>query len=439
MSCRCFSRALAVAAVLLVACRADGSADLVAYWPLNETSGTTAYDATGTGHDADAVTNSSPWGINPQPPTPGNAGPFGNGAWQFYGDPTNTSALACSTMTGLVGDQGLDFTLNAWVNPTASAAANWQPRLFQTEQGISFGTEPAANRMYCYVSPGFGTDNNSAPLSPNQWHMATATYNYAPDPNSATGYMGTVSMYMDGALLDSQQNGGWQWDLSWYGGPQVPLMLGGHTRFDGFSFDGLISDMGYWKKTLTDVQVAAMYNTPLLTGLSATGLYGQGVMDQLFDLYDAGTGSVTIGSLTWGNVAGLTGHNPGDAWANNGVYYVELDANGTGVATAKALHPGDANGDGAVDILDLNKLLTNFDKSGMTWSQGDFDGNRVVDILDLNKLLTNFDKTFTSAGIKAVPEPSALLLAFAGLIVLAASARRRWCAITAGRIDSRDS
>ncbi len=46
---------------------------------------------------------------------------------------------------------------------------------------------------------------------------------------------------------------------------------------------------------------------------------------------------------------------------------------------------GDANLDGAVDLLDLDALGSNFNGSG-TWSQGDFDCNGTVDLLDLNIL-----------------------------------------------------
>jgi probable HAF family extracellular repeat protein len=83
--------------------------------------------------------------------------------------------------------------------------------------------------------------------------------------------------------------------------------------------------------------------------------------------------------------------------------------------------PGDANLDRTVDISDLNKVLTNFDKTGMTWDQGDFDGNGAVDIADLNKVLTNFDKTAGTSfgGVKAVPEPGALALLIVGLVALA--------------------
>ena len=78
----------------------------------------------------------------------------------------------------------------------------------------------------------------------------------------------------------------------------------------------------------------------------------------------------------------------------------------------KPAMPGDANLDGTVNINDLSKVLTNYDKTGMTWADGDFNGDGTVNISDLSIVLTNYDKTCggVAAGIRAVPEPSALLL-----------------------------
>jgi probable HAF family extracellular repeat protein len=88
--------------------------------------------------------------------------------------------------------------------------------------------------------------------------------------------------------------------------------------------------------------------------------------------------------------------------------------------------PGDANLDGVVDINDLGKVLTNYDKTGMTWSDGDFDGSGTVDIQDLGKVLTNYDKTASAAvGIRAVPEPGTLALLAAGLALLVCAGRKR--------------
>jgi len=48
---------------------------------------------------------------------------------------------------------------------------------------------------------------------------------------------------------------------------------------------------------------------------------------------------------------------------------------------------GDVNGDGSVDLDDLNLVLSNF---GQTTPQGDADGNGVIDLDDLNLVLSSF-------------------------------------------------
>ena len=90
---------------------------------------------------------------------------------------------------------------------------------------------------------------------------------------------------------------------------------------------------------------------------------------------------------------------------------VGLDGVGFRVAQLPSL-PGDANGDGTVNITDLSILLANFDKTGMTWSQGDFNGDGTVNIADLSHPAGQLrqDRWGVRCGIKAVPEPSTLLL-----------------------------
>jgi hypothetical protein len=94
----------------------------------------------------------------------------------------------------------------------------------------------------------------------------------------------------------------------------------------------------------------------------------------------------------------------------------------------KTVLPGDADFDGTVNINDLSKGLTNYDKTltANWWGSGDFDGNATVDISDLSKLLTDYDKTAgLSVGAKAVPEPATSILLAAGFLGSWARVRRK--------------
>jgi hypothetical protein len=86
---------------------------------------------------------------------------------------------------------------------------------------------------------------------------------------------------------------------------------------------------------------------------------------------------------------------------------------------------GDANRDGSVNGTDLNAVLSNYNQTGMDWSHGDFNSDGTVDGADLNTVLSSYNQSLgVSAAATAVPEPSSLLLAAAGLICLLADAWR---------------
>ena len=82
--------------------------------------------------------------------------------------------------------------------------------------------------------------------------------------------------------------------------------------------------------------------------------------------------------------------------------------------------PGDANGDGTVDLQDFGLLKANFGGPG-GWGDGDFNGDGAVDLQDFGILKSNFG----TAGGGAIPEPITLGIMIIGAGPLLARRRRR--------------
>ena len=114
---------------------------------------------------------------------------------------------------------------------------------------------------------------------------------------------------------------------------------------------------------------------------------------------------------------GLAGGSPGDA-ATYGLAWSA--APGAGLD-----HPGDANLDGEVDVLDLTAVANHFAAGDATWFEGDFNSDGAVDVLDLAAVANHFGWTAgAAAGAAAVPEPASAALLLLGGAALAWRKRR---------------
>ena len=89
--------------------------------------------------------------------------------------------------------------------------------------------------------------------------------------------------------------------------------------------------------------------------------------------------------------------------------------------------PGDANGDGKVDINDLTIVLAHYGQTGENWAEGEFTGDGTVNINDLTIVLAHYNQSqgASAAGMAPVPEPSCLVLLGIGGAGLLACLRRR--------------
>jgi uncharacterized protein (DUF2141 family) len=81
--------------------------------------------------------------------------------------------------------------------------------------------------------------------------------------------------------------------------------------------------------------------------------------------------------------------------------------------------PGDANGDGNVDVSDLGILAANYGlTAGAAWSDGDFNADGAVVVGDLGILAANYGITDEAAAGVETSTASGLGCPLVGLILL---------------------
>ncbi len=94
---------------------------------------------------------------------------------------------------------------------------------------------------------------------------------------------------------------------------------------------------------------------------------------------------------------------------------------------------GDADLNGLVNLVDFNRLASNFNGTNKLWSQGDFTYDGIVNLEDFNRLASNFNLAALTNNptpqdwanlAAAVPEPAAAT-ALAGITSLSCLMRRR--------------
>jgi hypothetical protein len=206
----------------------------VAYWRLNETSGTTAYDYAG----GDDGTNSSTVIQGVPGPTPPLDPGFesDNTCYQFDG--TDTSVQAGSL--GLPGP----LSVSAWVNPSVPPAAgndvgiagelySWAFKLSSAETGTELR----------FTTPGI-LDHTSigAGVTAGVWQHVAATF----DPGAAGG----AKFYMNGQLVSSV-------DASTLNKGDSAFVIGDNQW--GQFFDGDIDEVAVYNKVLSADTIASMY------------------------------------------------------------------------------------------------------------------------------------------------------------------------------------
>jgi concanavalin A-like lectin/glucanase superfamily protein len=209
-------------------------AQLLGHWQLDETTGTTAVDSSGAGHNA-TLTGGATWGDG----------------WLAGGLALDGTSGCAGTGTAVLRtDQA--FTVSAWVSFAGQQATTNYTALSQDGTGAS-GFKLGVNLYYGWAIMMPDADSGSAndvlaasPQPPvlNTWTHLAAVY----DPRA-----GQLRLYVDGVLMAlTPYSGGWQ-----AGGP---LEIG-RARWGGWLVDywnGSIDDVRVYQGALTDDEIYAL-------------------------------------------------------------------------------------------------------------------------------------------------------------------------------------
>ena len=98
------------------------------------------------------------------------------------------------------------------------------------------------------------------------------------------------------------------------------------------------------------------------------------------------------GSVDLDHIASVEFH--ADTWGSGFTLWYD----GVGFSPDPTL-PGDANGDGVVNVSDLGILATNYGTGDAQWHDGDFTGDNLVDVSDLGILATYYGQTVSSNSV----------------------------------------
>jgi hypothetical protein len=228
--------------------------NLNGYWPLNEnsdsSSAVTRYDHYGTSHLTDNNTVASA---------------YGNGLRNNVADleASNSEFLEVGDNSALsTGD--IDFSISAWVKMESKPGSNM--RIISKSDSASVREyevlwSTSSDRFIFLIYDNTGTEidrataNNLGAPSLDTWYHIVAWHDSVAN---------TVNIKVNNGTADSSSTGG--------AGPvdtSANFRIGAAQSTESFFFDGLIDEVGFWKKALSASEITALYNSGSGTTLAS--------------------------------------------------------------------------------------------------------------------------------------------------------------------------
>ena len=211
----------------------------IAYWPLNETSGSIAFDPAG-GYDSTHQGGVSVGETGPRPPGfPGFTS--GNDAVLFDGTVSSSSSSGVSLLNNRT-----NFTLSGWINPSVVA----QGGFFGQNDVVEFRFS-SATAIEFWTKFGSISYTVTDVVIPGNWYFLTAV-----------GTSNTLKLYINGQAVATATSTA----ASGYGTSTSPFLLSGNTSGNNDpSLNGLLDAVAVYPRALSDIEIGTLY---------AAGAYG---------------------------------------------------------------------------------------------------------------------------------------------------------------------
>jgi hypothetical protein len=216
---------------------------LIGYWPLNETSGSTAYDHSG--NENHATSNGS---------TVGTSGILNSNAHDFNG--SNDDYTQTDNNIGIGGTEPRSLSFWAKADSLPSEVSNAQHNVnwgsASSNDAFGFYVDPSDN-IHFYAHGGSPNDYNTGATLDKNWHMWTVTY----DSSTVKTYIGSYP------TPTSRVSRTLNTDAS------TPLILGSRPDITN-SWYGKISEVRIYNHVLTPSEIQYLY-TASQRGRQVTG------------------------------------------------------------------------------------------------------------------------------------------------------------------------
>jgi hypothetical protein len=211
--------------------------NLVSYWKLDETSGT-RYDSTDTNND-----------LTDNNTVTYDTGKIENAA-KFTRTNSESLSIADASQTGL--DPTGDFSISLWMSKTSDFQMAFVTKEAAGSRALEFMIYSNVNggKPFCYINDTSYVEGTTNLGYAGAWHHIVLTYDYV---TSGTSVM---KMYVDGSLEGTTSNA-----VGPLTNSTAAFYIGARGGYSDNYFNGLIDEVGYWSRTLTQAEVTSLYNS----------------------------------------------------------------------------------------------------------------------------------------------------------------------------------